>query len=281
MRTRMLVFSGTLVLALLLVAGTSQAAAQRPPLDPAKCPKGFSTEFPTTKSMLLTATTTKQDAESFLDTSLYCPNACFDLSATLTLTYSGLRVVVSGSNRCNSNSMAPNDPAQTPTPRGCNAGEQQPQIVIVTKDVYSSFKGFRIKDQTVNKSRCDHNVIDAAVGKFASGLVKAAGGDPTGGEAQMQSALNDIRTKSDSNPLTGAPVPESAGSEALAEALRGLGIPAPQAGEIAKNSQSASDLIKAYQSGDPETIKAALQKAAKVANVSINDEVFNNVARLT
>ena len=193
------------------------ASTVRPPMTPSKCPAGSSTEVTGPKSIMLTRSTKPEDAKRFLQTSVHCPNACYNTQVTMTLTNSGMRVDVTAAHLCTDREKAPNDPSQRPK-RGCAAGEQVPQITVSTKNVYSTILGFKVKDQTVVKSRCDGEAIDASVNKFFNGLSQVTS-DPTSAEAQMQAALDDLQKQS--APVPTVPLPQNTGTAALSKVLTG------------------------------------------------------------
>jgi hypothetical protein len=220
----------------------SEASALRPPMDQSKCPSGSSTEVGSDKSIVLTGDTKQSEAEKFLNASIYCPNACYNLRATLVLTYTNMQVGISAKNVCASASKAPNDPTQSP-PRGCGAGEQKPQITITTKDVYSNAYGFHVPDQSVTRSRCDSNAINSSITDFFSGLSQAKT-NPEFAQSQMIGALNNfgseqaIEFSAKSQPdVTATPLP-AGGTDAGASAalLQAFGLSPEQAKTAAANN---------------------------------------------
>jgi hypothetical protein len=122
--------------AVLLVLPFSASALVRPPFSATKCPKGASSEPQPTVRQVFNSKIPQAEAEKWLNTAISCPNACYDLAASLTLLNDGVQVEVTATDKCKYNDKLPNDPAQVPK-RGCLKGETEPVIKIATKEVYS------------------------------------------------------------------------------------------------------------------------------------------------
>ncbi len=285
-----------IVTLLLFVLGApffAAAQATRPPLSSTKCPTGASSETSGTQSKLLERTTSQADAEKFLNTAIYCPNACYNLAAKLTLTFSGVQVDVTATHICTKRDKAPNDASQNPK-RGCKPGEQQPSITLTTKDVYSRVVGFAIKDQTITKSRCDENALQNAVGKFFDGL-KAVESNPAQAQAQMQAALDGLKTNTDATTATpiptiqqpsdtGTPItsatpepPKPQTSEDLSRQLQErLRVSTEQANELSRtNPEQVAEMLKKASENDT----AGAQAIARQLN--LNEDVMRNIASLS
>lgn len=248
------------------------ASALRPPMDAKKCPQGSSTErgaAPMTKH--LEKGVDPNEVEKFLNTNIYCPNACYDLRVLLTLTYTGLQVDISAVHVCKDRNKAPNDPAQGQK-RGCAAGETQPRITISTKDVYSKVIGFNLRDQTVTKSRCDTKAIESATKNFLGGL-QTVEDDPKGGESRMQSALDSLRARPDNVPVA-APDPNQ-----QAEILKGFGLTDEQAKEAIANKPEAVKALMACAEGGTCSSEQ-LQTAAKDVGVALNTDTKDYIERM-
>lgn len=280
------------LLALLLLAPTISSALVRPALSKTRCPAGASSEAPALSSKLLTEKTPQADAEKFLNTAIYCPNACYNLKATLTLTYSGIQVDVAATDVCKYKDKLPNDPAQG-TKRGCLKGEQEPSISLTTKDVYSRVYGFSIKDQTINKSRCDENALYTSVGKFFDGLQQVQT-NAAAGQSQMQTALNELQSNTDPRPdgqeTVGAtspasvpdpdvakPAPVPTTDEALSQFLTDkYGVPADQAKSLVETD---ADKVKSMIEKSNTNDIAGAQAIAK--ELKLNDDVMTKIAEMT
>ena len=193
------------------------ASAASTPLTPSRCPDPIATDPSGPMTKELTSKTTPEEGERFLKTATYCPSACYDIVATARLTWSSLELTYVPQNKCTSPNIK----------RGCGGGLQEPQLTVITKDVYSATYGFKVPDTTVVKSRCDDTVISNAFQKFLEGLEAATTKDPKAAEAQMLSALNDMRTQTDPRP---AAEPAPGASVAVAPAsTAGFGSSAPPA----------------------------------------------------
>jgi hypothetical protein len=228
----------------------AQTSTVRPPIDASKCPKGSSTEMTTAKRILFTAETKQADAERFLSSNIHCPNACYNLSATLTLLNTGLQVDIRPTHVCTSREKAPNDPVQSPK-RGCGANEQQPRITIQTRDVFSNVLQFDIKDETITKSRCNSDSIDTSIKKFFAGLSKVTS-DPGSGQREMQAALDGLRATPEYVPPVGA----ANGSDQLLASFRAANIPEDQAkAAIDKDAVTAVNYIQAINAGNAEDVR--------------------------
>lgn len=248
----------------LLLAQPTFAAQVRPPMDATRCPKGASTETSGVQHISLDSKTKADVAERFLNTSIYCPNACYDLRATLTLTYTGLDVDISSANLCKNKNLAPNDPAQTPK-RGCAKGENTPRIAIETRDVYSNTYGFHVPNQTVDRTRCDSNAINSSVKQFFDGLQKVQK-DPIGGQNQMLSALSNFGSET-------LPVSNAAISSGVSDVLRNA-LSQKDAIQVLTNagmsSDEASQIVQKLGSSDPGEVRSAQQQLAARLNMDLN-----------
>ncbi len=277
---------------LVLLSPLYAEALVRPPLSVKKCPAGGSSEAPPRSHMELTKDTVESDAEKFLNTAMYCPNACYNLRASLTLGYSGITVEVLANDACKYRDKLPNDPAQG-TRRGCLKGETEPTASLSTKDVYSKVIGFQIIDQTITKSRCDENALYASMGKFLDGL-KQVQTNPAAGQSQMQAALNDLKAASDPRPDNApAEIPKPASitipdenvakppavptdSQTLEQVLRDTyGVPAGQAKSLVETD---SEKIKAMIEKSITNDTAGAQAIARQLN--LNDDVIKNIANI-
>ncbi len=256
----------------------------RPAMSPTKCPAGTSTEAPPRLSLELTVDTTQAQAEAFLKKALYCPNACYDLAAKLTLTYTGVQVDVLAKHTCTSREKAPNDPAQNPK-RGCAAGETKPQFSLTTKDVYSTVIGFRVPDQTISKTRCDEAALEKAMNKFFNGL-KAVSDNPAAGQQQMLAALSELKSAAEPTPIPNVQTPAemSPASNApvnltpdqLRQTLQDrFKLSATQAEELVRtNPNDVSEMVTKANNND----LAGAQDVARRLN--LNDDVIKNIAQL-
>ncbi|OGG75726.1 hypothetical protein A3A41_01875 [Candidatus Kaiserbacteria bacterium RIFCSPLOWO2_01_FULL_54_22] len=254
------------------------ASALRPPMTPSKCPPGSSTEVTGPKSILLTEKTRPEDAKRFLQTSIHCPNACYDARVTMTLTFTGLRVEVVATHQCTHRDKAPDDPSQNPK-RGCGPGQQTPRITVSTKDVYSNVLGFRVNDQTITKSRCEGEALDASVNKFFSGLSQVTT-NAKSAEAQMQAALNDLQKQSAPQPT--APPAASAGTIALSKVINGqFDISEKQKAEqvliqAGVPAADARDAVQRIASGDADAGKRIIQE-----ELNLNPATMQQISSIT
>ncbi len=286
-------------LALLMPTVTAaESVPVRPPLSTKRCPSGASSEAPPRRSLFLDESTSQTEAEKFLNTAIYCPNACYNLTATLTLKgglfeKGGVQVDVDAVHVCKSRTLAPNDAAQGQK-RGCAGGEEQPQVVLKTVNVYSQVYGFKIPDQSIRKSRCNEDALHTSVAKFFDGLDKSGKKNPAG-QSQMESALNDLRSAPDPKPnapaTDTAPNPDSASvavpkpdtstpvansPEALAQALQERhNVPAEEALRVAnENPDKLKELLEKSATNDT----AGAQAIAK--ELKLNPDLFSSQANL-
>lgn len=279
------------------------AANPRPPLS-TKCPKGVSSEAPKLSSKFLqqasdpaAQTKAQAEAELFLNSAIYCPNACFDLVATLTLkgppppwAAIGVQVDVQATNHCSSSTLAPNHPDQKPNKRGCAYEEQRPTITLITKEVYSVVKGFKILDQNFTVKRCDDEILKTAVAKFFDGLQKTGKGETVKeGEAQMASALKELQEYKSLAPTerpfevpvpkAPEPPPPPAPTEAqqkLIDALEERGVSKADAQRMVMSD--AKTIAAMFEKLEENDVTAARTLGMKAG---INEDILNNFSSIS
>ena len=171
------------------------AASQ--PLVPSKCPNPAASDPTAPLSLFITEKVPIEQAKQFLQTAVYCPSACYDLTAVLQLeggiiADGGFRVTITPYNKCRS----PSDAQK----RGCSSGMFEPQISIQTIDNASSLKGWTMPQRTINKSRCDDTVIYNSVSQFLVDGLGQVQKNQQAGLAAMNQALNNLQTGVDQRP---------------------------------------------------------------------------------
>jgi hypothetical protein len=196
------------------------AASQ--PLIPTKCPDPSKADPQGPQSIIITQELPEGQAEQFLKTAIYCPSACYDLVAQLTLkktglTSGGLDVTITPHNNC-SGTQNQN--------RGCAKGMTEPRMQIITEDsigqisVFGMGKKWLMPAQNITKSRCDDQVIYRAFNDFLGGLAQAQN-NPDAAVSQMQQALSNLQSQTDPRPIA------LAGGDQTAKPGAALGLPGP------------------------------------------------------
>ncbi|MCR4325746.1 MAG: transglycosylase SLT domain-containing protein [Patescibacteria group bacterium] len=141
---------------------------------------------------------------------------------------------------------------------GCGKDQIRPRVVIVMQ------KGEDIRSVTLSK--CDKASLLTAL--------------KTSIDEETPDALQTLASSQRAE-LNYAPPSSSAGSQALINALtKDFGISEEDARMIAGNTQSAADLIKAFESGNPAAVGKVVKEVASRNGVPLNTEVLDKIASL-
>lgn len=197
--------------------------------------------------------TSVKDAKSQSQSQITCADLCSDEKVTLlTERTFGIKSGVTMTDVVTRLCKTPEDKEKY----GCNPGQIKPRVVLVMIDDTT---------KTLTFSKCEKSALTSALNKSIDS------GDTKPLEQLASQQAESLK----------APPAINAGTDALASALTGLGVPADQARTIANSAISAGDLIKALQSNDPNVVSDAVKKAASDAGITINPDLLNSISRMT
>lgn len=242
------------------------------------CPAGTSSGDPSGQQSFGTDAASATAIQSYMYKVESCASACFDENVSVqvsVLPLPSVTVVVKGTNQCKATPVT--QPAKAQPPRGCAAGQSQPQITLSVPDV-SLLGTTYMKQQRIGpKSRCY-----GAVASTVSSLTKG-GLSGMSNPAAIQSNFDNLNALSSEAPQgAAAPVQSTIqGNEQLIQALTATGISSGDAQKLASDPSSAQALINAYATGNTNTIQDTVQDAAAKAGINLNNDIYDNISNLS